>query len=555
MSFILETLGRGLLGRTVDAFEAQLPGSPDDGWVRLYQRHQQSPGSTDLALRLGFAFLHELHLADARSVFEPLLNTPGCRKIAALGMACVHDELGQLPQAHRALAVARREDPDDAAVLFTLGLVLERAGKPDEARRHYRRAVQVCPTLRNARERLAALAVVDRGWGSAAAEYEHLVELAPDDSANALLRGALLLENGDAEAAIDAFQQGLLVEPDVVAEPVEVACSVDQLAGSDEIQSAVAELETLVAKYPGASELHVQLGDLYVKTGEDRRAIAEYLAAIEIRPTFLEATIKLGTHHLRQQRLDDAALAFNRAVDLTDRLVTGFVGLGVAQRAAGRRADAEATFALAANLSPNSTLLLSEATRLQMKSVAQASVESPFGIDSEDVDENLQNGLHSHADALRRSPNDAAMHYRRSQLLRQMGAFDESVEALRMSVGINPMNPRAQVKLGVELWEAGHTAEAVSAFERAVRIEPGAIRTHYDLALTYSRNLVFEAAFESFVEERRGGIDERGLRDGIRLALQNAGVLDRATENWRAIQQLAERSSPLDGPRFSQRNN
>lgn len=197
MSFVLESLGRGLVGRMIDVFEPQLPSGTDERRLTLARRCQQSPGSMDLALRLGFACLRDMHLAEARSIFEPLTDKPAGRKLAALGLACVHDELGQVPQTQRALNAARRLDAADASIAFALGLCAERAGEVDEAVRHYRRATQLAPTLSNAYERLAAMHVADREWLAAAALYERLAALAPEDSSASLLRGALLLEHGD----------------------------------------------------------------------------------------------------------------------------------------------------------------------------------------------------------------------------------------------------------------------------------------------------------------------------------------------------------------------
>ena len=94
----------------------------------------------------------------------------------------------------------------------------------------------------------------------------------------------------------------------------------------------------------------------------------QYRAAVVTQPNYLEATVKLGAQHLRQGRHADAAQMFNRAVELNDRLMTAFVGLGVAQHLCGREREAQATFDLAASLEPNSTLLFAETARLQLKS-------------------------------------------------------------------------------------------------------------------------------------------------------------------------------------------
>ena len=66
-------------------------------------------------------------------------------------------------------------------------------------------------------------------------------------------------------------------------------------------------------------------------------------------------------------RLADAARTFTDSVELNDRLLVAFVGLSLAQCGDGKPADAMESLNLAVGLVPNSVLLLTESTRLQLK--------------------------------------------------------------------------------------------------------------------------------------------------------------------------------------------
>ena len=118
MSYLLETLGRGLLAELLSAFENQLPGAADEEPEYLQSRCSKSPTSVDLAVRLGVSCLRRMRLVEARQAFENALALSPPSSQPALGLACVYDELGRLDQTLRYLSIAQAHDPDDPAIAF-----------------------------------------------------------------------------------------------------------------------------------------------------------------------------------------------------------------------------------------------------------------------------------------------------------------------------------------------------------------------------------------------------------------------------------------------------
>ena len=539
MSYLLETLGRGLLSELLSAFENQLPGRNDEPEY-LRSRCDDSPTSVDLAVRLGVSCLRRMKLTDARRAFENAQELSPSSAQPALGLACVYDELGQLDQALRHLAVAQAHDPDDPAIAFAVGFCCERSGDMEAATASYRRALDLCPQLRNAYERLAAIAVCRGDWDDAAASYEELAELEPGDLNVLLTLADLYLQGGNPQAACRQFQRALLVEPDLEDETLSAT---DQLAAEGQIEEALETVRQLVDKYPGVAPFHIHLGDLYAKAGEDGLAIEQYKVALETQPELLEATVKLGTQHLRQRRYADAAQTFNRAVELNDRLMMAFVGLGVSQHVAGDRHEALATLDLASSLEPSTTLLFAEAARLHLKSTGQGNEAPAVGFDGGDPDEAqgddyLNEALRRHRQALLRSPNHADLHYRYGLLLRQVGDYDEAITAFRNAVAINPNYAKALIKLGICLKETGQPDEAIEVFRRALSLDSTYVDVHYQLGLLFAQRSRFDLAVEEFERAMAGDEKNVALRANLALALQNIGMLDRAAATWHAICEL-----------------
>lgn len=557
MSYLLETLGRGLLGQLLDAFDSQLPGTPEDDVPTLAARRAASPGSLDLTLRLGLAQLRALQLADARSTFEAALRLAPAPRLPAIGLACVCDELGHTRTALHHLRTAAEHDPGDPAIAFAIGFCHERLQETDDAICWYDRANALCPQLRNPLERLAAIAIRRRDWKAALRHYRVLAELDPGDIDALLTVASLLLQIGQPAQAVRQFEQALLIEPACFEGP---AAERDEPESAAALAGATAAVRTLVEKYPGVADFHLRLADLYARAGDDARAIEQYEAALAAQPDYLEATIKLGTQHLRHDRYADAARAFNRAVELNDRLMTAFAGLGVAQYAAGRRREAGGSFDLAASLEPNSALLFSETIRLHLKDhegrkrTPLQRAGRPGQVTADD--DLFTTALRRHQQALQQRPGDAGLHYHCGLLLRHAARFEDAVGAFRAAVAINPGYLRALVKLGICQREAGDVNRSIATLRRALTLSDDQIDTHYELGLLFARRNLFDLAVEHLEQRGPGGErSQAAYRENVALALQSIGMVDRAAATWRSLCELTRaaedarlgRASPATG--------
>lgn len=541
MSYLLEALGRGLLADLRSAFESQLPAPGKEGSEALRARLEVSPDSFDLAMRLGMACLSQVRLSEARDAFEKARQLRPVSAQPLVALACVNDELGHLDGAIKYLNAAQRRDSQDPAIVFGIGFCYERLDRTGEAKGAYRRAVDLCPQLRNAYERAAAIAIRECDWAEALSQYECLAEMEPGDLDVLLTLGGLYLKAERPAEAIEQYQRALLIEPDGSDRHLAAA---EDLAEEGRLEEAIVKLEKLVHKYPGVAPFHVHLGDLHARAGHDDDALEHYQVALDTQPSFLEATVKLGTQHMRQGRYVDAAVTFNRAVELNDRLVTAFVGLGVAQHNCGRQQESLATFDLAASLEPSSTLLFSETARLHLKSEERQhgpgddyiAVEPAEPLGEDDL---LEEAVRRHRQAVLQSPHQADLHYRYGLLLRQVGQYEEAIEAFRKAVTINPSYSKALIKLAICLKECGETDEAIETFQRALALDGRYVDVHYQLGLLFAQRRQFDLAVEQFEQAVLGNDENIAFHANLALALQNIGMVDRAAATWRSICELS----------------
>lgn len=546
MSHILEALGRGLIAHLHGAFGAILGGDePVDSIGALEAAWRADPADPRLGIRLGGRYLRRDNPTAARAVFEQILARDPAHLAARLGLACALDELNQIEQAMEHLRAAQRTDPVNPAVLFCMGYCYERLGSRDEAASYYRDSISICPTLRNAYERLAAIAISQGRIGDAIEQYSKLAELDPEQTDVHLTLANLLLKSGDANGAIARYEHALALAPENWTAHNDAAKAYEE-AGL--FREAIEHLHKTLELEPEQAETRLRLGDLYARIGNDSAATAQYEQAAQLSPECLEANVKLGTQHLRAGRFEEAAKWFTQGIEINDRLLGAYVGIGMAQHALGRTEQAMSSLEMARNIEPNSTLLFSEVARMHLKAAVGREANRCFGsVDARAEPEASADGasdlvseqIERLREAIKISPNHADMHYRLGLLFKNRGQLEDAVEQFREATTINPTYMKALVKLGLTLADLDRTDEAIDVLRRAMDVHPDYLDLHYQLGLLFAQRHQFEIAVEHFEKAVAARPQNVDFQANLALALQNMGLIDRATASWQIVHDLA----------------
>jgi len=529
VSHILQLLGRGVdrdLSDWLDHFFRPARGAAPAGAVL------EGPNDTaDRPMQQGLAHLRAGRLDDAIEHLCEACRADHCLPALA-AMAAALDEKGDPAGALQHLEAIDRIRPDDPTVLFAIGFCREKLFHPGQAVEAYRRAVEIDEALLPARERLAALAVLIGDLDVAIEQYQVLRDLEPQrmDYRSALAH--LYLGAGLHAEAIDEFETAIAMEPDNWAL---VDDEVEALVSQDRIREAMDRLHWLISHQGPFADLHVRLADLCSRVHDDDGAVRNYLLALDLQPGYLEATVRLGTHHLVHRRWEEAAEAFHRAAELNDRLLSCYVGMGVSQSALGQTDDAANSLDLAGAVEPNSILLMSEVAKLQLRSLSAEAPGAPcLDTASEAL---LDRQIERHAQEVRRHPLHADLHYRYGVLLRARGQVRSAAEEFAGAVRLSPSFMKAWIKLGVVRQEIGQPDEAIHSFCQAVAIEPASVERHYRLAVLYTHR----ASFQGEVQRREAAADpaeKDRVRADLALSLQNMALMDRVSATWRSLRNL-----------------
>jgi tetratricopeptide (TPR) repeat protein len=536
MSFLLEALGCGLVGDLFRAVGQLLPAVDERDALMLADQIGTEATDASAKVRLACAILSEPDNESIRLARDLLQyavqEDPSCFE-AHLGLACVADRLAHNGTTEHHLSQALALRPEDPILMFSLALTCEKLDRRQEAEKLYENTLRVCPALRNARERLAALQILNGELAAAARHYRLLASGRPGRLGPRLLRGALLLAAGDIGEALVAHEEALTLEATNWESDNEGA---SRLAAEGRFEEAVAWLRRAIEDDPNNADLHVHLGDMLAKVGQDREALAAFTNAVDLCPDFLEASVKTGTHCLRLGRLREAAQWFSRAVEVNDRLLVGYIGLSVAHHEAGNNETCEDMLEMAAGIEPNSSLLFSEAARLGLKgamtegrggreddleesddALTQLAVKTRSVSDVLDLlDEMIartQSVLTSHA-------NHARLHYQLGLLLRNRGRVAEANAALSLALRINPSYTQASIKLGLGLRETGRPEDAMECFKDALRYDAKTTALHHRLGLMFSQQPGFDFAQQQYQMELGERAEEMDVTANLELALE-----------------------------------
>lgn len=547
MSHLLEVFGRGLIAHLSGAFGEMLGFRTDASTAALERAAAADPNDIDTLIKLGGRRLRDNEPVPARETFLRVLAIDRDNQAARIGLACAFDELNQVEVSLEQMRIAQKQDPTSPAILFCLGYCHERTGNTEQAIEYYEQSLALCPTLRNAHERLAAIHLHEDRVHAAIEHYQRLCELDADQIDLHLTLANLLLKAGHFEEAVRRYEHALGLEPDNWEAHNDVVSAYEE-AGL--IREAIEHLHKMIDGEQDMPDARLRLGDLYARLGDDVSAMTHYARALELSPDFLEANVKAGTQHLRAGRFSDAAKRFSQALEINDRLLGAYVGIGVARHAEGRTEEAMASFEMARNIEPNSTLLFSEVARMQLKADASRSARKYLklgGAPAAEEDVQRAGDLISRQivrlrETLKKSPNHADLHYRLGLLLKNRGQVEEAIASFQAAVAINPSYMKALIKLGLALKDIGRTQEAVETLRRAVDVKPDYADLHYQLGLLFAQRYQFEMAVEHFEQAAKWNAGNVDFQANLALALQNMGLIDRANATWQIVCELAPES-------------
>jgi tetratricopeptide (TPR) repeat protein len=249
-------------------------------------------------------------------------------------------------------------------VLFGLGRVAL-------AKQEYARAISTLEQALSIDPKAAVihypLAMAYRGMGDVQKAEAHLQvrspgEIRPPDplmiELDALIesavayevRGAAALDEGQWDAAAEAFRKGIALAPDEPSLRHKLGTA---LAMKGDAQGAAEQFEEVARRWPKFAKAQYSLGVILAASGRQREAIDHLSAAVKADPTYSEARLQLAEGLRLSGRLGESLSQYQETIRLNPRLAEARLGYGMALAGLQRFDEARTAFSDGAKIYPD----------------------------------------------------------------------------------------------------------------------------------------------------------------------------------------------------------
>lgn len=261
-----------------------------------------------------------------------------------------HHQAGRLDEAHAGYRAVLAIDARNFDAEHLLGVIALQRARPEEARTHFERAVELAPESATAHSNLAETFRRLGRLPDALSQLQLATRLDPQLVEAQFNLGGLLRGLGRNEEAIDAYRRALALKPDFADAHASLGAALREVGN---LQEALACGQRALALKPESAALHLNVGNLLREKGFMDEAGAAYRAALERDPLLVEAYNNLGNVLRHQGRADEALACYERALTVKPDFAEALLNGAQVLREQRRFADAVTAYRLLIEARPD----------------------------------------------------------------------------------------------------------------------------------------------------------------------------------------------------------
>jgi len=242
-------------------------------------------------------------------------------------------KLGRLDEAAVNYREALRLIPAMVEAYVGLGNTLRAQGKPDEAAGHFRKALKLKPDLIEAHLNLGSALRAQGKLGEAIECFRNTIRLRPDYAEAYNNLGGTLREQGDLDGAIENFRKALELKPDMAGAHNNLGSALHSQGKLDE---AIDSFAKALEFKPDYAEAGNNLGNVFKEQNKFDVAIGCYRKVLEFDPGMAEAHNNLGNVLRELGDMDAATESFRKALALEPGCINAHLGLASVSQDTGQ---------------------------------------------------------------------------------------------------------------------------------------------------------------------------------------------------------------------------
>ncbi len=240
---------------------------------------------------------------------------------------------------------------------------------------------------------------------------------------------------------------------------------------------------------PSHAEAHNILGAFLQLQDKFNDAAACYQRALEVNPGYADAYYNYGTLLQRQGSLGGAAELFERAAALKPNYVEAHHGLGLVCLRLGRLDEAVANLQIARQLRPQSAEVSKSLRRaLATKEIAMGNALGEH--------EDLAAAVVCYRRAVALDPDFAEAHNNLGSGLQRQHDFDEALEHYDCALKLKPEFALAYFNRASLLGTQNKSEKAIADYQQALRLKPNYSEAYSGMAVAFYQMALADAALE-----------------------------------------------------------
>ncbi len=266
----------------------------DGDYVEAQKAYEQAvqidPNQSRPTANLATCYLKNRMVRKAQDLLRAFLARHPEDAAARLVLARVWVRQGELGPAAEALREVLRTRPDLVMAHYNLGHVAYRSRLYDEAEEHLKRAVELKPDLPDAHYTLGLTYLALKRYPEAIASLEKAVQIDPKhvgarfNLANAYARAGRLQDARKQQAVYAELSGRSKSQQEKEAQIKSSSVKAVQYMLDKKYPEALAEYQTLAARFPDHAPLHTAIGQLQILLGRRDEALEALQKAIALDP-------------------------------------------------------------------------------------------------------------------------------------------------------------------------------------------------------------------------------------------------------------------------------
>jgi protein O-GlcNAc transferase len=327
--------------------------------------------------------------------------------------------------------------------------------------------------------RAGQAALAQKDLVAAQADFEQVVQLAPQAEQGHSALGAVLVSRGHPKEGIRELEKALAIKTTDSTAQMNLAMAYEQIGSPEKAIPLFSklEVEARLQKHTLPSYVLAAYARSLAATQKVEPAIVQMKAAIATDSQDAALHDELGSLYAQQRGWADAEREFAEAIRLNPNLAIAHLHLGLVMQAQGQK-DGLMELAQASQLAPQSAMIT-----LELGKALAASGQDEQAIP-----------VFQHV--LELEPESTPASYQLALALQRSNKVQEAIILLEKVVAAEPNNAEAMTNLGMALSQAQRAKDAVPVLQRSIALAPESVTAHQDLAAAYVQLSQFEDAVD-----------------------------------------------------------